>query len=158
MVRPGRLDKLLYVDLPTAEERVEIVKTLTTTRRVPLPQGAEAEAFQVAVDQLFREKGEGYSGADLASVVREAGVIALKRTLGTLDIMEESGNGQRPDVVVGYSDFVIAVEKIGPSVSMVQRKRYEALRSKLSGSPVRMQKEDAKISNAAPVDTGAVIN
>lgn len=33
MCRPGRLDKLLYVDLPRAEERGEIVRTLV--RRVP---------------------------------------------------------------------------------------------------------------------------
>ena len=33
MCRPGRLDKLLYVDLPSPEERVEIFRTLT--RKVP---------------------------------------------------------------------------------------------------------------------------
>ncbi|TFK80305.1 AAA ATPase, partial [Polyporus arcularius HHB13444] len=29
MCRPGRLDKLLYVDLPTADERAEIVRKMT---------------------------------------------------------------------------------------------------------------------------------
>ncbi len=40
MVRPGRLDKLLYVDLPTPAEQIEILRTLM--RRVPLDA---SEAF-----------------------------------------------------------------------------------------------------------------
>ena len=34
MLRPGRLDTLLYVPLPTSEERVEILKTLCRGRRL----------------------------------------------------------------------------------------------------------------------------
>lgn len=144
MVRPGRLDKLLYVDLPSSEERVEIVRTLVKTRKVPVPSGADAAQIHAAVDQLLRTKCEGYSGADLASVLREAGVVALKRTLGTLDIMGDGdGSMARPEVVVGLEDFAAALEKVGPSVSAIQRRRYEALRSKLGGSPIKMQKEDA---------------
>ena len=33
MCRPGRLDKLLYVDLPAADERAEIIRTLLARRR-----------------------------------------------------------------------------------------------------------------------------
>jgi len=33
MCRPGRLDKLLYIDLPMADERAEIVHTLLARRR-----------------------------------------------------------------------------------------------------------------------------
>ena len=44
MCRPGRLDKLLYVDLPTAEERVEIITTLT--RKLPLGDSANALVLQ----------------------------------------------------------------------------------------------------------------
>ena len=34
MLRPGRLDKLLYVPLPTKEDRVQIMRTIT--RKAPL--------------------------------------------------------------------------------------------------------------------------
>ena len=34
MIRPGRLDKLLYVQLPKEEERMQILKTVT--RKTPL--------------------------------------------------------------------------------------------------------------------------
>ena len=133
MCRPGRLDKLLYVDLPSAEERAEIVRTLV--RRVPLA-GEQARA---AVEAMVRERGEGYSGADLAAVVREAGVVALRRTLGALDQMEQGSGegepaGEETMIVVGMQDFERALQKVQPSVSAAQRRKYASLRVKLSGS------------------------
>ncbi|OCH94848.1 AAA-domain-containing protein [Obba rivulosa] len=138
MCRPGRLDKLLYVDLPAADERAEILRTVT--RKVPLgPDPATREALET----LVRDRCEGYSGADLASLVREAGVAALKRTLGALDAMEENaGIGGEAQVTVTVDDFVRALDKVQPSVSAAQRRKYESLRSKLSGLPVRAGKEE----------------
>jgi ribosome biogenesis ATPase len=135
MVRPGRLDKLLYVDLPTADERSEIVGTMAL--RVPMSTDTRDK-----LKRLVSERCDGYSGADLAALVREAGVIALKRTLGTLENREEQIDV--PTVDVSISDFEKAYDKVGPSVSATQRKKYEALRSKFAGSPVhlgRMEKD-----------------
>ncbi|KAI0353669.1 AAA-domain-containing protein [Trametes cingulata] len=145
MCRPGRLDKLLYVDLPTADERAEIVRKMT--RKVPLggpTSDANPEAIQQTIDALVRERCEGYSGADLAALVREAGVAALKRTLGALDAMDAEGEvgAAEARVVVSVDDFVQALEKVQPSVSVAQRRKYEALRSKFAGLPVRVGKEE----------------
>jgi ribosome biogenesis ATPase len=155
MVRPGRLDKLLYVDLPTSPERVEILRTLI--KRVPVAKGSGdrnangegEEDVRESVEGLVRERCEGYSGADLAAVVREAGVIALRRVLGSLEELEETvgegGHGREeagPRVVVMAADFVRAVDKVGPSVSVVQRRKYEALRTKFAGLPVRVKGDD----------------
>jgi ribosome biogenesis ATPase len=141
MVRPGRLDKLLYVDLPSAEERTEILRTLI--RKVPLYD----DAVQSAAEVLIQERCEGYSGADLAAIIREAGVAALRRVLGSLESMDDESEGgsqrERPRILVMLEDFVRAVDKIGPSVSAAQRRRYEALRSKFAGLPVRVKGEDA---------------
>lgn len=159
MVRPGRLDKLLYVDLPTSSERAEILRTLMV--RVPMAKGGgdrngdqngnvEEEDVRESVEGLVRERCEGYSGADLAAVVREAGVIALRRVLGSLEELEETGGeGGRGrgevglKVVVIAADFVRAVDKVGPSVSVAQRRKYEALRSKFAGLPVRAKGDDS---------------
>ncbi|KAI6025730.1 P-loop containing nucleoside triphosphate hydrolase protein [Pisolithus orientalis] len=116
MVRPGRLDKLLYVDLPSAEERVEILRTLV--RRVPLRDETE--------------QCEGYSGADIAALVREAGVVALRRVLGSLEEVEGTKGESRKATV-------------GPSVSLSQRRKYEALRSKFAGLPVRVREEGRRL-------------
>ncbi|RKP02468.1 hypothetical protein CXG81DRAFT_5346, partial [Caulochytrium protostelioides] len=70
MMRPGRFDKTLYVDLPSASERVDILKTLT--KRTPLD--ADVDLVAVAAHPAARH----LSGADLAALVREAAVTALK--------------------------------------------------------------------------------
>ena len=148
MCRPGRLDKLLYVDLPAPEERAEIIRTLLagsrTRSRVPLLSPQVGEDFAIMVGG---PKGDGYSGADLAALVREAGVRALRRALGTtleeMDLRPGSSSGgaggaaadagERKDAegertLVLFEDFQAALEKVAPSVSKTQRRRYEALR------------------------------
>ncbi|KAG6329999.1 hypothetical protein ID866_9091 [Astraeus odoratus] len=140
MVRPGRLDKLLYVDLPSDEERVEIFRTLT--RKVPL----QDETVLPSTEILIRERGDGYSGADIAAVVREAGVVALKRVLGSLDEMDgQESNQKNPQVFVTAADFAGAMQKVGPSVSPNQRRKYEALRSKFAGLPIRVKEEERRL-------------
>ncbi|KAK0473955.1 P-loop containing nucleoside triphosphate hydrolase protein [Armillaria novae-zelandiae] len=135
--RPDMIDPamLLYVDLPNGDERTEIVRTMT--RKTP---------SESRVEDFVRERCDGFSGADLAALVREAGVIALRRTLGVLDHMDDDTRGpeERPKVTVHISDFSAALENVGPSVSPQQKKRYEALKSKLAGSPVKMVKDEVK--------------
>ena len=137
MCRPGRLDKLLYVDLPSPAERAEILRKMA--RGVPLGPGAEGT--RAAVEALVRDGCEGFSGADLAALVREAGVVALRRTLGALDALDAGGDtpatGSEQTLLVGLDDFRAALEKVQPSVSLAQRRKYEALRSKFAGLPVR---------------------
>ena len=91
MCRPGRLDKLLYVDLPSADECIEIMYKMT--RKTPLgiaggPTNGSGMTVQPTIDALARERCQGYSGADLATAWREAGVNALGSTLDVLDAME----------------------------------------------------------------------
>ncbi|KAH8977688.1 P-loop containing nucleoside triphosphate hydrolase protein [Lactarius hatsudake] len=136
MCRPGRLDKLLYVDLPEPDERAEIVRTLLVRRGVPLaPSAGSALAPADSVAEMVGgERGKGYSGANLAAPVREAGVGALRRALGTLREMDESSAGPEsgPEgVVVLVKDFQAALDKVVPSVSKVQRRQYEYRNSDL---------------------------
>ena len=69
MLRPGRLDKLLYVPL-RRRMGASILKTLT--RKTPI--AADVRIERIALSAAC----EGFSGADLASLVREACVAALK--------------------------------------------------------------------------------
>jgi len=148
MVRPGRLDKLLYVDLPLPSEISEILRTLM--RKVPLGAGEErdmsADQIREEIARVVTDRCDGYSGADLAALVREAGVIALKRTLGALDEMEDvsgmSVGAETPKVTVGLPDFIKALDKVSPSVSVAQRRKYQNLRSKFAGLPVRVGKDE----------------
>jgi ribosome biogenesis ATPase len=147
MCRPGRLDKLLYVDLPSPEERVEILRTLvgagrTQSKRpkkiIPVEGGINGPVF-AGVEELIKTKANGYSGADLASFVREAAVGALRERLkgshwGAEEPMVAESTETKLELVL--TDFERALDKINPSVSAVQRRKYEALRSKFAGMPV----------------------
>lgn len=130
MCRPGRLDKLLYVDLPNGEERMDIFKALA--RKLPI---TEDIAVQQMISELVRNgKFDGFSGADIAALVREAGVVALRRTISVWEVPDRSQSQTDPKVIVGLQDFEHAADKVGPSVSAAQRRKYESLRSKFSGA------------------------
>ena len=70
LLRPGRLDKLLYVPLPDPPGRVSILSALT--RRMPLACDVDIHAIG------FDSRCTGFSGADMAAVAREACIVALK--------------------------------------------------------------------------------
>ncbi|RKP10066.1 ribosome biogenesis ATPase RIX7 [Thamnocephalis sphaerospora] len=123
MLRPGRLDKLLYVELPVAAERLEILRTLS--RKTPL--AADVSLQSVAEDA----RCEGFSGADLASLVREAGVAALRSTLyanGVDSSPLDMGATSAETLYVRQEHFDTAFTKVAPSVSAQDVKKYAALR------------------------------
>ncbi|ORZ39327.1 P-loop containing nucleoside triphosphate hydrolase protein [Catenaria anguillulae PL171] len=127
MLRPGRLDKLLYVELPTADERAEILRTVA--KKTPVAD--DVDWAHVARDA----RCDGYSGADCAAVVREAGVVALREYLGELSARGEQGDGVG-ELLVCARHLDKALGQVKPSVSVQERKAYEALRIKLfGGSP-----------------------
>ncbi|RKP13042.1 AAA-domain-containing protein, partial [Piptocephalis cylindrospora] len=128
MLRPGRLDKLLYVELPTAGERVEILRK--QVRRTPL--APDVDLVQVA------EACEGFSGADLASLAREAAVSALRKTLFFREEMNAEGSEEDDKevgkaILVDAAAFAEAMTKTPPSVSAHDRSGYEDLRRQFSG-------------------------
>jgi len=113
MLRPGRLGSLLFVDLPGPEERAEILRTLAGARKTPLHG---VDLIQIAM----HAKCDGFSGADLESLLRTAAVEALKRTETAPD---------SDAVFVTETDFEKALEKVKPSVSDGAKYRRLALRS-----------------------------
>ena len=70
MLRPGRLGKPLFVDLPGKNERAAILTTLLRDR--PVENISEITA-------VARDGCEGFSGADLEALCQEAGQYAIRR-------------------------------------------------------------------------------
>ena len=64
MLRPGRLDKLLYVPLPDFNDRCSILETITKNLKLD----KDIELNKINMDKRM----EGFSGADIAALVREA--------------------------------------------------------------------------------------
>jgi SpoVK/Ycf46/Vps4 family AAA+-type ATPase len=74
LLRPGRLSHLLYVPLPDAPARQEmLLAALATAPRAP------DELSDAAVEAFAREACEGCSGAECAAIAREAKLRALAR-------------------------------------------------------------------------------
>lgn len=159
MVRPGRLDKLLYVDLPSPQERIEILKTHLS--KTPLDETAWGDIVAI----VKSDRCDGFSGADLAALVREAATLALRGALeaagafenddDTVDPHTKRVEGQDqfyPVIKVGLEHFEIAARKTMPSVSREQKRKYQALRNKFAGLPAKGSKkwEEGKILEETP--------
>ena len=83
VLRPGRLDKTLYVGFPGARDRVEILGALTRGGTRPaLGPGVTLGALGEDV------RCEGFSGADLGNLVREASMGALREAIRRADSSE----------------------------------------------------------------------
>lgn len=141
MLRPGRLDKTLFIDLPNQQERLQILQTIVRANNTPL-------AADVRLDDIAAQ-GDRFSGADLSALVREAGVSALKTKFfsqGLLQDLELLGfvkqeDEDTDDIEVTAHDFAKALASIKPSVSESDRARYERLLKKLGWSV--MEKNEA---------------
>ena len=103
LLRPGRFDRLIYVPPPDEKARLEIFKV--HTRNMPL-------AEDVDLKELAR-KTEGYTGADIAAVCREAAMIALREEFKV-----------RP---IRMKHFLEALKKVPPSLTRDVIERYERL-------------------------------
>ncbi|OBT55896.1 hypothetical protein VE04_05037 [Pseudogymnoascus sp. 24MN13] len=97
LLRPGRLGTSVFIDLPNADERVEILRALYAKA---LP-GAVMEGLE----EVARDKrAEGYSGADLGNLHQAAAVAALRR------------DGGSEEVRIERVDWEVALGSVKPSV------------------------------------------
>lgn len=108
LIRPGRLDLLVYVPPPDEASRLEVLRILTA--KMPL-------AEDVKLEEIAKQT-QGYSGADLQALVREAGLHALRKG-------DES-------TVVRLIDFQHALNKVRPSITKEVESWYNSLNQVLN--------------------------
>ncbi|XP_053568571.1 nuclear valosin-containing protein-like isoform X1 [Bombina bombina] len=122
ILRPGRLDKTLYVGLPPPADRLAILKTITKDGARP-PLGSDVSLEVIAYD----ERCDCFTGADLSALVREASVSALRQEMLHKDPVSSTG-----EMKVCQKHFEAAFKKVKPSVSKKDQLMYELLRQSLS--------------------------
>lgn len=77
LLRPGRIDRIIYVPLPDRPAREEIFKIhLSKT-----PLGAD-----VAIEELA-QKTEMFSGAEISALCREAALMALQENIESNEVL-----------------------------------------------------------------------
>ncbi len=89
LLRPGRFDRQILVPLPTQEERLEILKVHFRDKKI----SADVSP------QIVARGTPGMSGADLANLVNEAALFAVRR--GSPDVHKEDFDNARDRVLMG---------------------------------------------------------
>ena len=121
LIRPGRIDRILLVPAPNEDGREKILKIFT--KDMPLAANIDLNALN--------KKLEGFTGADVETLCREAGMIALRENLKARKISAEH--------------FKAATESIYPSITPEISKWYEDFGKKLKSRIIEQSKEDQMV-------------
>jgi len=98
VLRPGRFDDIVEMIMPSRGDRVEIFAV--HFRQKPLAE--DVNSTELA------ERTEGFSGADIAAVVRKAAMMAVRRAVKTLG---KTGDGEA-DILIRRQDIENALEEV----------------------------------------------
>ena len=158
MLRPGRLDKLLYVSLPTPEDRLSILQALS--KKVNL--AADVDLESIANDP----HADGFSGADCAALLREAGLAVLRdgvlnrASIGNNDVAgfkdTKCEHTQQPQLQITAHHFKYAFDHVLPSVSKKDQARYDRLRERMARARTRGSGESNTTNDADNIGDDAV--
>lgn len=106
LLRPGRLEKLVFVEPPDADARREILRT--AGKSIPLASDVDLDGLASSLD--------GYSAADCVALLREAALTAMRRSIDAADVTA--------------ADVAKARETVRPSLDAAQ---VESLREFAAG-------------------------
>lgn len=108
LLRPGRLDRLLFCDFPSPKERCDILTVLS--RKLPMANDVDLEAIA--------QKVEGFSGADLQALLSDAQLAAVHDLLNSKEAHEP---GNMPVITNALLEKIAANAR--PSVSEAEKQR-----------------------------------
>ncbi len=112
LLRPGRIDRMILVGNPNLSGRLSILKV--HTKNMPIGQDVDLETIA--------DRTEGFVGADLFALCREAGLNAYRRNPHT--------------ETIDNCDFELALETIKPSVNDNVLEQYRQM-----GSEIKKRKD-----------------
>ncbi len=107
VMRPGRFDRLIYVPSPDFDSLKEIFR---------IHAGSMPLSKDVLLDELAR-KAQGYSGADIEAICREAAMNALREDVDATEVSRR--------------DFDEAMERVGPSIAPEDDAWYQKFSKRL---------------------------
>jgi SpoVK/Ycf46/Vps4 family AAA+-type ATPase len=107
LLRPGRFDKIMYIPPPDYKERIDILRVHIAGK----PLEGKINLEEIA------KRTEGFSGADLANLVKEAATNAMRRSMQTQKI-----------TAITQKDFQDILPRIKPSISLTMKEEYERVK------------------------------
>jgi len=111
-----RLEKRIYIPLPDLNGRVALLRI--NLREVTLDDDVDLEKI---ADRL-----DGYSGADVTTVCRDASMMGMRRKIEGLSIEQiQAIPKEELNMPAKMEDFVDVLKKVSPSVSKNDLEKYE---------------------------------
>ncbi|MFW9876190.1 MAG: CDC48 family AAA ATPase, partial [Candidatus Thorarchaeota archaeon] len=110
-LRPGRFDRLIFVEAPDYDARMKILEV--HTKNMPLAEDVSLKTIT--------QNTEGYSGADLENVCREAGMQAIREKMDELEYVENK-------------HFEFALSKIKSTLPRDIIEKYESMAKQITES------------------------
>ena len=117
LLRPGRFDRIIMVGAPDEKTREKIFEI--HTEGMPLSKHVDLKELAM--------KTEGYAGADIESLCREAAIIALRKDMKSKEISVKA--------------FEEALEKVRPSITRDIEEAYRTLKEKFTKATGKEMKE-----------------
>jgi transitional endoplasmic reticulum ATPase len=111
LLRPGRFERVLEVPLPDAEARAKIF----AVHMEGVPVAGDVDTADLA------DATEGYSGSDIAAIVREAGLLAMEDSLKASSFDEAAA---AEEITVTRGHLRRAIDGVGRSVTDEMRETY----------------------------------
>ncbi len=121
ILRPGRFDRIIYIPPPEVEERRAILRVHTAD--VPLEE-VDLDDLAVTLD--------GYTGADIASLIREAAMAALREDPDSDKVLKRHMDA--------------ALEMVRPSIDEETIKYFQHISKLLEGRMARRTRDDINVS------------
>lgn len=125
LLRPGRLDRQLYLGFPNGEERREILRAVS--RKMELTSEAV-----MALDEVAKEEGaELLTGADLQALVSTAQLQAVHEKLAGMDLKKKKNKGEKEKERRDGSGVEVTAEHIWAAFSATRPSMPPAERAQL---------------------------
>ena len=157
LLRPGRFDRHIYLELPTKQERMEIFEVHLR----PIKKAKDVDV------KLLASLSPGFSGADIANICNEAALIAArkkKEAVGQEDFMEArdrvvGGLERKGKIISPKEKEIVAYHEAGHAVASWFLKNVDALvkvsiipRGKSLGSAWYLPEEHQIVTKAKFLD------
>lgn len=125
LLRPGRFDRHIYLELPTKQERIEIFEVHLS----PIKMAKDVDV------KLLASLSPGFSGADIANICNEAALIAARKKKEAVeqeDFMEArdrvvGGLERKGKIISPKEKEIVAYHEAGHAVASWFLKNVDAL-------------------------------
>ena len=152
LLRPGRFDRMILTYVPDDKVRLEIFKVHTKGMPISIEQtakrkmvAAKAKSGEVLTETEFEtsngevksrddflkilaKKTDGYVGADIEAVCREAAILALREDINSKDILPRH--------------FEQSLQKVRPSVTKDVERAYEELQEHFTAARAKQMLDE----------------